>query len=87
MLAGKANGWALIGLATLASVGAGVLLGRSASAEMDPFYANLSARMPVDPAAEDSVQVVDGDGDSRWIKVDAFDYPQPVVGEADDPRR
>ena len=83
MFAGKAKGWALAGLATLGSVGGGVLLGHSASAEMDPFYANLSARMPVDPSADDSVQVVDSDGASRWINTAAFDYPQPVVGETD----
>jgi hypothetical protein len=86
MASGRPNGWILVALATLGSVGGGVLIGRSASAEMDPFYANLSVRMPVDPSEDDSVQVVDSDGDSRWIRTDAFDYSRAVVGETDESR-
>ncbi|HEX4694900.1 hypothetical protein [Sphingomonas sp.] len=85
MLSNKHHGWMLVGPAALGSAATGVLLGQSASADMDPFYANLSTRMPAEPG-ENSVQVVDSDGDSRWIKTDALDYPQPVVGDSGDSR-
>jgi hypothetical protein len=75
----------LVGLAALGSAAAGVLMGQSASADMDPFYANLATTMPQD-RVDRGVQVVDGDGDSRWMKTDTFDYPQPVVGDTGESR-
>jgi len=85
VVSNKGQGWMLVGLAALGSAVAGVLMGQSASADMDPFYANLATTMPQD-RADSAVQVVDGDGDSRWIKTDAFDYPQPVVGDSGESR-
>jgi len=85
MLSNKGQGWMMVGLAALGSAAAGVLMGQSASADMDPFYANLATTMPRD-RGDRGVQVVDGDGDRGWIKTDAFDYPHPVVGDSGESR-
>ena len=46
MMSDRSYGWAMVGLAALGTISAGVLAGQQASAEMAPFYANLATTMP-----------------------------------------
>lgn len=77
------RGWALVGLAALASIGGGVLVGQQASAEMAPFCANLSATMPGDRQS-DGVEIVSSDGSSAWIEATDLSYRRALTGDPQD---
>ncbi len=78
------HGWALIGLATLASIGGGVLVGQQASAEMAPIYANLSATMP-DDAQSNGVEIVSSDGSRAWVETADLSYRRATTEGVQDP--
>jgi len=63
----------ILGLAVLGSIGGGILAGQQASAEMAPFYANLSANMPEDRHSE-GVEIVDSDGSRAWVETADLSY-------------
>lgn len=66
MTSPKRLGWIAAGLALLASVAGGVLIGEQAGADMDPFYANVASRMPT--PRDNAVTIVDADGGKAWIE-------------------
>lgn len=77
------RGWMLVGLATLASIGGGVLVGQQASAEMAPFYANLGTTAP-DDAQSNGVEIVSGDGSRTWIETTDLSRRSTAPGDAQD---
>ena len=69
----RSYGWALIGLATLGSIGGGILIGQQASAEMAPFYANLAVTTPDDPQSN-GVEIISADGSRAWVETADLSY-------------
>lgn len=78
------HGWALVGLATLGSIGGGVLMGQQASADMAPFYANLSATMPEDRQSN-GVEIVSSDGSRAWVETADLSYRRATPDGTQDP--
>jgi hypothetical protein len=77
------HGWALIGLAVLGAIGGGVLMGQQASAEMAPFYANLSTTTPDDPLSN-GVEIVSSDGSRAWVETVDLSYRRATTDAVQD---
>lgn len=80
----RSYGWALVGLAALGSIGGGVLIGQQASAEMAPFYANLSTTAREDPQSN-GVEIVSSDGSPTWVETANLSYRRAVTDQTQDP--
>lgn len=72
--------WAVVGLAVLGSIGAGMLMGEQASADMAPFYANLATTMPHDRPS-DGVEMVSADGSKSWVETPDLSYRGATEGD------
>ncbi|MDB5677030.1 hypothetical protein [Sphingomonas bacterium] len=83
-MADRNHGWALIGLATLGSIGGGVLMGQQASADMAPFYANLSATIP-DDAQSNGVKIVSSDGARTRVETADLSYRRATTDGMQEP--